>query len=96
MYMSADYRPTTVANTAPSKCMRANEIENETAKTVKVNRVLAVMSIYCRKKCNWWNANPGNEEPSCYKAECAKIWEENSHKSEDHIHKRRKGSILKK
>jgi hypothetical protein len=40
--------------------MRADEIANETAKTGKVTVVVAVMSIYYRKKCKLQSANPGN------------------------------------
>jgi hypothetical protein len=36
------------------------------------------MSIFCKKKCNLWSANSGNERLSHQKAESADVPEENS------------------
>ncbi len=47
--MSTDSCPIKVVDTDPSKSMRADEIATETAKPSKVNAIVAVMSIYCRK-----------------------------------------------
>jgi hypothetical protein len=60
--------------------MRPNEIANKKTKTGKVTAVVAVMSIYCRKKRYSQSANPRNKKPSCHKAGSAKFLEENSHK----------------
>jgi hypothetical protein len=54
-----------VINTAPSNTMRTDEIATETAKTIEVTAVVAVMSIFCKNKCKLQSANPGNEKPSC-------------------------------
>jgi hypothetical protein len=94
--MSTDSHPIKVVNTAPRHTMRANEITHETAKTVKVNAVAAVMSIFCRKKCNLQSANPGNEKPSCHKAETAEFLEESSCEPRDLSQKMRESQISKK
>jgi hypothetical protein len=44
--------------------MRAEEIAIETANTGKVTAVVAVMSIFCKKKCKSRRANPGKEKLS--------------------------------
>jgi hypothetical protein len=94
--MSTTAHPIKVINTAPSKTTRADEIAIETAKTSKVSAVVAVMSVFCRKKCKLRSANPGNGKPSCQKAESAKFLEVNFHKLRDLSQKMRKGQILKK
>jgi hypothetical protein len=76
--------------------MKANEIANETAKTGKATAVVALMSIFCRKKWKLQSTNPGNEKPSCYKAESAKFLEENSCNPRNRSQKMWKGQILKK
>jgi hypothetical protein len=43
--------PIKVVNTALSETTRADEIASETAKTGKVTAVVAVMSIFSRKRC---------------------------------------------
>jgi hypothetical protein len=43
-----------------------------------VTVVVTVMSIFCKKKCKLWSANPGNEKPFCQKVEIANFFEENS------------------
>jgi hypothetical protein len=42
--------------------------------TGKVTAVVAVMSIFSRKRCKLQSANLGNEKPSCQKAETANFW----------------------
>ncbi len=49
--------------------MRSNEIAIETAKKAKVTAVVAVMSMFCKKKCKSRSANPGNKKPSSQKPE---------------------------
>jgi hypothetical protein len=44
-------RPITVTNTALSKTTKADVIAIKTAKTGKVTGVVAVMSIFSRKRC---------------------------------------------
>jgi hypothetical protein len=58
-------RPIKVANTALSETMKADEIAIKTAKTGKVTVVVAVMSIFSKKRCKLRSANPGNKKPSC-------------------------------
>ncbi len=50
VYLSSETHLIKVVNTAPSKSMRADEIVIETANTNKVTVVVAVMSVFCRKK----------------------------------------------
>jgi hypothetical protein len=76
--LSTEARPIKVVDTAPKNNVRANEIANETAKTGKVIAVVAALSIFCIKKCKLRSANPGNEKPSCRKAESANFREKNS------------------
>jgi hypothetical protein len=75
--MSHKPRPIKVLDTALSKATKADEIAKETAKTGKVTVVVAVMSIFKRKRCTLRSASLGNERPSCQKAEranfCRKI-----------------------
>jgi hypothetical protein len=58
--------------------------------------VVAVMSIFSRKKCKLQSANLGNESPSRQKAERADILEENTHGSRSLSQKSKKGQIPKK
>jgi hypothetical protein len=76
--------------------MRANEIAIETVKTGKVTAVVAVMSIFSRKRCNSWNAKSGDEKPSCKKAESADFLEENSRRPSNLTQKMRKEWLPKK
>jgi hypothetical protein len=94
--MSTDSCPIKVVNTAPSNTTSTDENANETAKTGKVTAIIAVMSIFCRKKCNLQSANPGNEKPSCHNTETAEFLKRHSHKPRDLSQKMRKGQILKK
>ncbi len=66
-YLSIEARPIKVVNTAPSNNMRADEIAVETAKISNVTAMVAVMSIFCRKKCKLRSANQGNKKLSCQK-----------------------------
>ncbi len=65
--MSHKPRPIKVVDTALSKTTKADEIASETAKTGKVTAVVAVMSIFKKKRCKLQSANLGNERPSCQK-----------------------------
>jgi hypothetical protein len=76
--------------------MKADEIASKTAKTGKVTAVVAVMSIFKKKRCKLWSANLGNERPSCQKAERADFPEENTRGSRSPSQKSRKGQIPKK
>jgi hypothetical protein len=96
VYISTDSRLIKVVNTAPRKTMKADDIANETAKTGKVTVDVSVMGFYCRKKCNSWSANPGNNKPSYHKAESGEFLEGNSYKPRDLSQKMRKGQILNK
>jgi hypothetical protein len=60
-----------VANTALSETTKADQIAIKTAKTDKVTGVVAVISIFSRKRCKLRSANLGNEKPSCQKVERA-------------------------
>ncbi len=84
------------ANTAPSETARADEVAIETAKTSKVTVVVAVMSIFCKKRCKLRWANHGNEKPSCQKVERADFPKENSRGPRNLSQKLRKGRIPKK
>jgi hypothetical protein len=76
--------------------MKADEIAKETAKTGKVTAVVAVMSIFKRKKCKLRSAILGNERPSCQKAERANFLQENTRGLQNLSQKLRKGWIPKK
>ncbi len=52
VYSSTEPHPIKVAATAPSDNTRADEIAIETAKAGKVTAVVAVMSMFCIKRCN--------------------------------------------
>jgi hypothetical protein len=83
-------RPIKVIDTALSETTKADEIAIETAKTGKLTAVVAVMSIFSRKKCKMRSANLRNERPSCQKAERANIQEENTRRSRSLSQKLRK------
>jgi hypothetical protein len=70
--------PIKVVDTAPCETTKADEITSETAKTGKVTAVVAVMSIFKRKRCKLRSANLGNERLSCQKVERADFPEENT------------------
>jgi hypothetical protein len=53
--------------------MKADQIAIKTAKIGKVTAVVAVMSIFSRKRCKLRSSNHENEKPSCQKAERAYI-----------------------
>jgi hypothetical protein len=63
--------PIKVVDTALSVAIKADEIAKETAKTGKVTAVVAVMSIFKRKKCKLQSASLGNERPSRQQADRA-------------------------
>ncbi len=96
IYSSHKPCPIIVVNTALSETTKADEIVIKTAKTGKVTSVVAVMSIFSKKKCKLRSANLGNERLSHQKAERANIPEENTHRLRSLSQKLRKGQILKK
>jgi hypothetical protein len=61
-----------------------------------VTAVVAVMSIFSKKRCNSRNAKFRNEKPSCQKAESADFLEENSRGPKNLSPKTRKGRLPKK
>jgi hypothetical protein len=67
-----------VVKTALSETTKANEIAIETAKTGKVTAVVAVMSIFSKKRCKLQSAYLRNEKPSCQKAKRANFPGENT------------------
>jgi hypothetical protein len=94
--LSPKPRPIKVVNTALSVATKADEIAKETAETGKVTAVVAVMSIFKRKKCKLWSASLGNERPSRQKAERANFLQENTCGLRNLSQKLRKGRIPKK
>jgi hypothetical protein len=76
--------------------MKADEIAKETAETGKVTAVVAVMSIFKRKRCKLWSASLGNERASRQKAERANFLQENTRGLRDLSQKLKKGQIPKK
>ncbi len=88
--------PIKVTNTALSETTKADQIAIETAKTEKVTAVVAVISIFSRKRCKLQSTNLGNERPSCQKAEKADFLEENTRRLSSPSQKSRKDLILKK
>ncbi len=96
IYMSHKPRPIKVIDTALSKTAKAVEIASKTAKTGKVTAVVALMSIFKKKRCKLRSANLRNERPSCQKAERANFPEENTRGSRSLSQKSRKGRITKK
>jgi hypothetical protein len=96
IYMSHKPRLIKVVETAPSVATKADEIAKETAETGKVTAVVAVMSIFKRKRCKLWSASLGNERPFCQKAEKAFFLNENTRGLRNLSQKSRKGWIPKK
>jgi hypothetical protein len=76
--------------------MKADQKASKTAKTGKVTVVVAVMTIFNRKRCKLRSANLRNEKPSCQKAERADFPEENTRGLRSLSQKMRKGKIPKK
>ncbi len=76
--------------------MKADKIAIEPAKTGKVTAVVAVMSIFSRKRCKLQSANLGNEKSSCQKKERADFSEENTRRLRSLSRNSRKGWIPKK
>jgi hypothetical protein len=76
--------------------MKADEIAKETVETRKVTAVVAVMSIFKRKRCKLWSATLRNERPSRQKAERANFLQETTRGLRDLSQKSRKGRIPKK
>jgi hypothetical protein len=89
-------RPIKIVETALSVATKADEIAQETAKTGKVTVVVAVMSIFKKKKCKLRSAILGNERPSHQRAERADLSQEISRGLRNHSQKTRKGWIPKK
>jgi hypothetical protein len=83
-------------DTALSETTKADEIVSKTVKTRKVTAVVAVMSIFKKKRCKLRSASLGNERPSCQKAERANFPEETTRGSRSLSQKLRKGRIPKK
>ncbi len=94
--MSHKPHPIKVVDTALSETTKADKIASETAKTGKVTAVVAVMSIFKKKRCKLRSANLENERPSRQKAERANFLEENIPGSRSLSQKLRKGQIPKK
>ncbi len=59
--MSHKPRPIKVVDTALSVATKADEIAKEATKTRKVAAVVAVMSVFKRKKCKLWSASLDEE-----------------------------------
>jgi hypothetical protein len=76
--------------------MKADEIASKTAETGKVTAVVAVMSIFKKKRCKLRSASLGNERPSHQKAKKANFLEENTRGLRSLSQKSRKGRIPKK
>jgi hypothetical protein len=76
--------------------MKADQIAIKTAKTGKVTVVVAVMSIFSKKRCNLQSANLRNGKHSCQKAKRADFPEENTRRSRSPSQISRKGQIPKK
>jgi hypothetical protein len=96
IYLSHKPHPIKFTNTALSETMKADEIAIKTAKTGKVTVVVAVMSIFSRKRCKLRRAHLGDERPSRQKAERADTPGESKRKSRNLSQKSRKVWILKK
>ncbi len=93
IYSSHEPRPNKVANTALSETTKADQIAIQTAKTGKVTAVVAVMSIFSRKRCKLQSANLKNGKPSRQKGERAKFLEKNTHGLRSPSQKSRKSQI---
>ncbi len=95
IYSSHKPCPIKVVNTALSETTKADEIAIETAKTGKVTEVVAVMSIFSKKRCKLRSTNFGNEKPSCQRAKRADFPGGNTCGLRSLSQKSRKGRILK-
>ncbi len=93
--MSHKPRTIKVVKTALSAAMKADEIAKETAKTGKVTAVVAVMSIFKKKKCKLRSATLGKERPSRQRAERANFLQEISRGSRNLSQKNKKRSDTK-
>jgi hypothetical protein len=91
--LSRKPRPIKVVDTALSETTKADEIASKTAKTGKVTAVVAVMSIFKKKRCKLQSTSLGNERPSRQKAERADFLEENTRGSRSLSQKSRKCQI---
>jgi hypothetical protein len=89
--MSHKPRPIKVVQTAHSVATKADKIAKETTETGKVTAVVAVMSIFKRKRCELRSATLGNERPSRQKAERADFLQENTRGLRNPSQKLRKG-----
>jgi hypothetical protein len=89
-------RPIKVVDTALSETPKADEIASKTTKTGKMTTVVAVMSIFKRKRRKLLSTNLRNERPSCQKAERAHFPEKNTRGLRSLSQKSRKGQIPKK
>ncbi len=96
IYSSHKPCPIKVVDTALSETMKAEEIASKATKTSKVTAVVAVMSIFKKKRCKLRSASHGNERPSQQKVERANFLEENTHGLRSLSQKSRKGRIPKK
>ncbi len=96
IYLSHKPRLIKVFDTALSETTKADEIASKTTKTEKVTAVVAVMSIFKKKRCKLRSANLGNKKPSCQKAERADFPEENTRGLRSPSQKWRKDRIPKK
>jgi hypothetical protein len=76
--------------------MKADEIARKATKTGKVTGVVAVMSIFFKKRYKLWSANLENKKLSCQKVKRANFPEENNRRSRSLSQKSRKGWIPKK
>jgi hypothetical protein len=88
--------PIKTINTALSETTKADEIASDTAKTGKVTTVVAVISIFKKKRCELQSTNLRNERPSCQKAERANFLEENTRGLRSLSQKSRNGWVPKK
>jgi hypothetical protein len=96
IYLSHKPRPIKVVNTALSETTKADEIAKEAAKTSKVTAIVAVKSIFNRKRCKLQSASLGNERPSFQKAKRANFLQKNTNGLQNLSQKSRKGRIPKK
>ncbi len=96
IYLSHKPHPIKVVDTAFSETMKADEIAKDTTKTGNVTAVVAVMSIFKRKRCKLQSASLGNERPSRKKAERAIFLQENTRGLRNLSQKSRKGWMQKK
>jgi hypothetical protein len=88
--------PIKVINTALSETTKADGIASKTEKTGKVTVVVAVMSIFKKKRCKLRSASLENERPSRQKAERANFLEEDTRGLRSLTQKSRKGRTPKK